>query len=107
MACDLCDLKGGDDSGDQSFEVETFVHLLDACIQDWFSVALIIEHTLRVIKMEDPQITKVYLHSDNAGCYHNTEQLLSLQALVARHEMVFVCYDFSDPQTGKESHGGV
>ena len=97
-----CVIKGGDDSGDQSFEVETFVHLLDACVQDWFSVASIIEHTLRVIKMEDPHITKVYLRSDNAGCYHNTELLLSLQALVARHGMVFVRYDFSDPQSGKD-----
>ena len=33
-----CVIKGGDDKGDQSFEVETFVHLLDACVQDWFSV---------------------------------------------------------------------
>ena len=97
-----CVIKGGDDSGDQSFEVETFVHLPDACVQDWFSVASIIEHTLRVIKMEDPHITKGYLRSDNAGCYHNTELLLSLQALVARHGMVFVRYDFSDPQSGKD-----
>ena len=97
-----CVIKGGDDSGDQSVEVETFVHLLDACVQDWFSVASIIEHTLRLIKTEDPHITKVYLRSDNAGCYNDTELLLSLQALVARHGMVFLRYDFSDPQSGKD-----
>ena len=91
-----CVIKGGDDSGDQRVQdlVETFVHLLDVCVQDWFSVASIIEHTLRVVKMEEPQITNVYVRSDNAGCYHNTELLLSLHALVARHEMVLVRYDF-------------
>ena len=52
--------------------------------------------------MEDPHITKVYFRSDNAGRYDNTELLLSLQALVARHGMVFVRYDFSDPQSGKD-----
>ena len=97
-----CVIKGGDDSGDQRVEVETFVHLFDACIQDWFSIASIVEHTLKVVKMEDPQITNVYLRSDNAGCYHNTELLLSLQALSARHGIVVVRYDFSDPQSGKD-----
>ena len=97
-----CVIKGGDYSGDQRVEVETFVHLFDACIQDWFSIASIVEHTLKVVKMEDPQITNVYLRSDNAGCYHNTELLLSLQALSARHGIVVVRYDFSDPQSGKD-----
>lgn len=100
-----CVIKRGDDSGDQRVEVETFVHLLDACVQDWFSIASIIgliEHTLKVVKMEDPQITNVYLRSDNAGCSHNTELLLSLQALSARHGIVVVRYDFSDPQSGKD-----
>ena len=42
------------------------------------------------------------MRSDNAGCYQNTNLLLSLQALAARHGMVFVHYDFSDPQSGKD-----
>ena len=98
-----CVIKRGDDSGDQRVEVETFVHLLDACVQDWFSIASIIEHTLKVVKMEDPQITNVYLRSDNAGCYHNTELLLSLQALSARHGIVVVRYDFLIRNQGKMS----
>ena len=55
--------------------------------------------------MEDPQITKVYFRSDNAGCYHNGELLLSLQALAARHGMVSVRYDFFDSQSGKDVSG--
>ena len=48
--------------------------------------------------MEEAQITNVHLRSDNAGCYHNTELLLSLQSLSARHGMVSVRYDLSDPE---------
>ena len=93
-----CAIKGDG----SKVEVETFVHLLDSCVQDWFSVASIVEHTLSIIKAENPQITKVYLRSDNAGCYHNTELLLSLRAMADRHGMVFVRYDYSDPQSGKD-----
>ena len=31
-----CVIKAGDNSGDQKVEVETFVHLLDAFVQEWF-----------------------------------------------------------------------
>ena len=61
--------------------------------------------THSVIEMEDPQIAKVYLRSDNAGYYHNTKLLLSLQALAASHGMVFVRYDFSDSQSWKDVCG--
>ena len=52
--------------------------------------------------MEDPSITKFFLRSDNAGCYHNTELLLSLKAMGERHRVEFKRYDFSDPQSGKD-----
>ena len=87
---------------DDRLEVDTFVHLFDTCVQDWFSVASIIEHIICEIKMEDPSITKFYLRSDNAGCYHNTELLLSLKAMGHRHGVVFKRYDFSEPQSGKD-----
>ena len=83
-------------------EVDTFVHIFDSCTQDWFSVASIVEHVLSIIKMEDPSITKFFLRSDNAGCYHNTELLLSLKAIGERYGVEFKRYDFSDPQSGKD-----
>ena len=42
------------------------------------------------------------LRSANAGCYHNTELILSLKAMGDRHGVVFSRYDFSDPQSGKD-----
>lgn len=83
-------------------EVDTFEHLFDTCAQDWFSVASVIEHTLSLVKMENPQVTKVYLRSDNAGCYHNTELLLSLKSMGDRHGVVIQRYDFSVPQSRKD-----
>ena len=75
-----CSIKRASEDEDR-VEVDTFVHIFDSCTQDWFSVASIVEHVLSVIKMEDPSITKFFLRSDNAGCYHNTELLLSLKAV--------------------------
>ena len=94
-----CAIKRGEDD---KLEVETFVHLFDSCVQDWFSIASIVEHTISMIKMEDPHIATVYLRSDNAGCYHNTELILSLKAMGDRHDVVFSRYDFFDPQSGKD-----
>ena len=50
-----------------------------------------------MIKMEDPHIATVCLRSDKAGCYHNTELILSLKAMGDRHGVEFSRYDFSDP----------
>jgi hypothetical protein len=43
---------------------------MDSSKQDWFAVASILEHTLNAIKAQLPQINRVSLRSDNAGCYH-------------------------------------
>ena len=96
-----CSIKRASEDEDR-VEVDIFVHIFDSCIQDWFSVASIVEHVLCVIKMEDPSITKFFLRSDNAGCYHNTELLFSLKAMGERHGVEFKRYDFSDPQSGKD-----
>ena len=96
-----CSIKRVSEDEDR-VEVDIFVHIFDSCTQDWFSVASIVEHVLSVIRMEDPSITKFFLRSDNAGCYHNTELLLSLKAMGERHGVEFKRYDFSDPQSGKD-----
>ena len=96
-----CSIKRASEDEDR-VEVDTFVHIFDSCTQDWFSVASIVEHVLSVIKMEDSSITKVFLRSDNASCYHNTELLLSLKAMGERHGVEYKRYDFSDPQSGKD-----
>ena len=58
--------------------------MLDGVKQDWYSVMSILEHTLLSIKVQLPQIKKVYLRSDNAGCYHNGHMWLCLPEVSKR-----------------------
>ena len=89
-------------TGENEFSVETIVHIFDSCIQDWFSVASIIEHVLVTIKQEHPNVKTAYLKSDNAGCYHNASLILSLKSIGERAGISVRRYDFSDPQSGKD-----
>ena len=86
---------------DGRMEVESFVHVFNDCQQNWFAVASICEHVLRTIKEERPQIKKVFLKSDNAGCYHNRAYLVSLRDIGVRVGIDIERYDFSETQSGK------
>ena len=88
--------------GENEFNVETIVHIFDSCIQDWFSVASIVEHVLVTIKQEHPNVKMAYLKSDNAECYHNASLILSLKSIGERAGISVRKYDFSDPQSGKD-----
>ena len=86
----------------EKFQVEFFVHLFDNCTQNSFAVASIIEHLLKTIKKESPEIENVFLRSDNIGCYHIGSLLLSLPFIGQRTGMTILRYDFSEPQSGKD-----
>ena len=55
-----------------------------------------------MIKNQNPNIRDAYLKSDNAGCYHNIQLLLALPDISRRTGISIQCYDFSDPQSGKD-----
>ena len=86
----------------EKFQVEFFVHLFDNCTQSSFAVASIIEHLLKTIKKQLPEIENVFLRSDNVGCYHSGSLLLSLPFIGQRTGMTNLRYDFSEPQSGKD-----
>ena len=65
-------------------------------------MASIIEHTLSFLKILNPDITEVFLRSDNAGCYHCAYLLLSLPSLGDRVGVKISRYDYSEPQAGKD-----
>ncbi|KAL9969601.1 hypothetical protein ACROYT_G021834 [Oculina patagonica] len=48
------------------------------------------------------QSTRLFLRSDNAGCYHNGPLILSLPYIGERTGVTPLRYDFSDPQAGKD-----
>ena len=82
--------------------VTTYAHLFDSCNQDWFAVASIMENVLQLLKKEHPSITKAYLRSDEAGCYHNNFLICSIRDISHRTGISIEQYDFSEPQHGKD-----
>ena len=87
---------------EEKCEVECFVHIFDVCTQDSFAVASIVENVLKTIKKELPTMKSAFLRSDNAGCYHSGQLLLSLPDIGKRSGINLIRYDFSDPQSGKD-----
>ena len=89
-------------SPSNDLEVISYVHLLNSCRQDWYSVLSIIEHLFSLIKQRNSSVTKAYIRSDEAGCYHNSMLISSLHDLGKRHEIEVARYDHSEPQSGKD-----
>ena len=87
---------------DESLDVTCYVHLVNSCRQDWFAVLSILENLLSTIKQGNPEVKNVYLRSDEAGCYHNSKLVSSLQELGYRLGITIVRYDHSEPQLGKD-----
>ena len=90
------------DIAKQTTYVTSYVHLINSCSQDWFSVLSIVEDLFYNIKANNPDIKTVYLLSDEAGCYHNNLLIAALKD-VGKCAGVFVeQYDFSEPHQGKD-----
>ena len=85
----------------QVFQTQAFVHLIQSCSQDSSAVILIMEHVLRTLKRENPNIATVYLRQDNAGCYHSANTILACPAIEKSSGVRIARIDFSDPQGGK------
>ena len=82
--------------------VTSYVHLFNSCTQDWFSVASIVEDLLQNVKLNQPNVSHVYLRSDEGGCYHNNLLVAALKDIGDRVGVSIRQYDFSEPQQGKD-----
>ena len=81
----------------------TFAHMFKSATLDSSAVLAVVDDVLKQLKTLAPQITKIYLHADNAGCYHATTTLLGLKQVATKHAINLVHFEFSDPQGGKVS----
>ena len=81
----------------------TFAHMFKSATQESSAVLAVVDDVLKQLKTLAPQITKIYLRADNAGCYHAATTLLGLKQLATKHAINLVQFDFSDPQGGKGS----
>ena len=82
--------------------MRTLVHIFDACNQDCFSVASVLESLASKIVNMEPGEKELFLRSDNAGCYHNTALLSSATVIIARQGLVLKDYSFSEANSGKD-----
>ena len=80
---------------DTRIEVECFVHIFNFCTQNNYAVASIFEHLFQTIKAEYQSISKAFVRSDNAGCYHNGPLLLCLHEVAKNAGVNLIRYDFS------------
>ena len=85
------------------FESQTFIHIIQSGLQDSTAVVLIMDHVLRLLKKQHPEIVSSFFRQDNAGCYHSAEIILSVDILSKRSGIQINHVDFSDPQGGKGS----
>ena len=88
--------------GNGEYTIHMHVAVLDNSKQDWFSVSCIIEEVLVTIKETHPSVSSAILRSDNAGCYHNSSLLSTINCTIKRTGIEVIRYDFSDPQAGKD-----
>ena len=88
------------------YEVDCFVHLFKTCSQNSFAVMSVVEHLLKTIKLEYPLISKAFLQSDNASCYHNGALTLSLPVMGERVGVMPLRYKFQILRLGKISVTG-
>ena len=82
-------------------ESQSFVHIAENSNQDSLLVVRIIEHVLRTLKREHPELLTAFLRQDNAGCYHSSITLAACSLMANITGIRIGRVDFSDPQGGK------
>lgn len=90
------------DKNSKEVEVQLYAHLFDSCTRDWYAVASILEDLLVKFKSTHPSISQVYLHSDEADCYHNNSLIAALLSIGEPTGSSVRRFDHSEPQHGKD-----
>ena len=86
---------------------QAIIHIVQSCSQDSNAVVLMMQHVLKTLKTEHPEIVRVFLRQDNAGCYHCGNNVLACPTIEKSTGIKVAQIDFSDPQGGKGSADGL
>ena len=62
----------------------------------------VLEASLLRIRADLPGVNEVFLHSDNAGCYHNAQVILGLPGLGQSTGFNIRTNDYAEAQAGKD-----
>lgn len=63
---------------------QTFVHIIEECNQDANAVVQVLQHTLKTLKANHPEVSTAALRQDNAGCYHSVVMLTACRLMGER-----------------------
>ena len=86
---------------DYEKQVDTYASIIqDSAKQDALTSVAIIKENLIAYKKNYPEVKKMYLRSDNAGCYHSSTLIQALYSLEIP-DLEIVDYIFSAPCDGK------
>ena len=80
---------------------------MQSCGQGSAAVVVILQHIIQTLKLEHPEIERVFLHQDNAGCYHSASTIVACTRIEALTGVKIEGLDFSDPQGGKGAADGM
>ena len=86
---------------DGQLQAQSFITIIQSCSQGSAAVVVISQHVIHMLKTEHPEIEKVYLRQDNAGCYHSASTVLACPSTEASTGVKVEGLDFSGPQGGK------
>ena len=94
--------KRENDDSEKTYDIRSFVHLVENGTQGWYSVSQIFHHTFFMLKEQNPKLTELFIKTDNAGCYHSLPLMSYLWK--NRHEMGITVkeFNFSEVQSGKD-----
>ena len=62
---------------DQQLQSQAFINLIQSCSQGSAAVVVILHHIIQTLKLEHPEIERVFLRQDNAGCYHSASTIVA------------------------------
>lgn len=83
-------------------EMMTFVHVFDsATTQDSSTVLAILDDVFVQLKIVLPELQTIHIPSDNAGCYHCAQILITAPQIAKRRGLQISRIDFSESQAGK------
>ena len=77
-----------------------FINVIQSCSQGSAAVVVILQHVIQTLK-EHPEIERIFLRQDNAGCYHSASTVLACPFIETATKVKVEGLDFSDPQGGK------
>ena len=80
---------------DGRLKTQTFIHIIESGNQESITIVLIMEHVLRTLKKQYPQIARAFFRQDNGGCYHSGMTILSAKMISERSGIFISDIDFN------------